>query len=85
MKKEATEKIYCLGKINPKHISISEFSEYVSNQPLVLVKGPLPCQFVRNRLVRMKWCAVVLRDSTSPAYFDALPSYCLNTQNNQTH
>jgi len=27
MKKEATEKIYCLGKINPNHISISDYSE----------------------------------------------------------
>jgi len=42
MKKEATEKIYCLGKINPNHISISDFSEYVNDQPLMLAKGPPP-------------------------------------------
>jgi len=42
MKKEATEKIYCLGEINPNHISISDFSEYVNDQPLVLAKGPPP-------------------------------------------
>jgi len=42
MKKEATEKIYCLGIINPNHISISDFSEYVNDQPLMLSKGPPP-------------------------------------------
>jgi len=42
MKKEATEKIYCLGKINPNHISNSDFSEYVNDQPLVLARPPSP-------------------------------------------
>jgi len=41
-KKEATEKIYCLGKINPNHISIFDFSEYVNDQLLMLVKSPPP-------------------------------------------
>jgi len=40
--KGASEKIYCLGKINPNDISISDFSEYVNDQPLVLAKGPPP-------------------------------------------
>jgi len=42
MKKEATEKIYCLGKINLNHIFISDFSEYVNDQPLMLAEGPPP-------------------------------------------
>jgi len=28
----------------------------------------------------MKWCAIMLQDSTPPAYFDALPSYGLGAQ-----
>jgi len=50
MKKEATEKIYCLGKINPNDISISDFSEYVNDLPLMLPKVPLPCQLVRKQI-----------------------------------
>jgi len=84
MKKEAT-KIYCMGNINPNHISISDFLEYVNDQPLMLAKGPLPCQLVRNRLVRMKWCAVMLLDLTPRAYFVALSYYCFNAPNNQMH
>jgi len=82
MKKETTEKIYCLGKINPNHISISDFSEYVNDHPLVLAKGPPPLSVREKNISKDE---VVLQDSTPPAYFDALPSYCLNTQNNQTH
>jgi len=44
---------------------------------------PLPCLLMRNRLARKKWCAIMLKDSTPPAYFGALLSYCLSTQNNQ--
>jgi len=61
MTKETTEKIYCLGKINPNHISISDFSEYVNDQPLVLAKGPLPSQFVRKILAGMKQCFKIQR------------------------
>jgi len=61
-----------MGKINPNHISISDFSEYVNGQPLMLAKAPFPCQLVRNKLVRMKWCTVMLLDLTPPAYFVAL-------------
>jgi len=53
----------------------------VNDQPLVLAQGPPPLS-VRDKKISKD--EVVLQDSTSPAYFDALPSYCLITQNNQT-
>jgi len=71
-----------LGKINPNHVSISDFSEYVNDQPLVLDKGPPPLSVPEKKISKDE---VVLQDSTPPAYFHALPSYCLKTRNNQTH
>jgi len=50
MKNEPTEKIYCLGKINPDHISISDFSEYVNDQPLVLAKGIPPLSVCEKKI-----------------------------------
>jgi len=47
-------------------ISRQQHPFYNAAAALMLAKDPLPCQSVRNRLVRMEWCAVMLQGSTPP-------------------